>query len=229
MLSNLLTYFTSFFTSFTCRTALIIVDPQNDFCPGGSLAVNEANLIMPIINNLRDYLTTKYNTIVCITQDWHPKDHVSFHENNPGSTMFQPHTLENGIEQMMWPVHCVQDSDGAKFHNELITKNSDQIFQKGCKLSVDSYSGFGSPDLIEENTKLLGYLYRIWINRVVIVGLATDYCVKATALHAVKYKYKTYVVLNACRGVDIKTTQIAIEEMRNAGVIIVQDQSELFN
>jgi len=205
-------------------TSLIVVDMQYDFMPGGSLAVNEGDIIVPIVNEIYNYLSS---SITVFTQDFHPSNHVSFHINNPGSTIYKPWVLDSGVSQVMWPVHCVQGSDGAKLHSALNIKPTDKIFQKGTKQNCDSYSGFGSPNMIDENTGLLDYLHSVSIKSVVVVGLATDYCVKATALHAKQYGFQVYLVLSACRGVDVDSTNKSINEMKAAGVVIVNDLEHL--
>ena len=162
----------SVFNIIKMAKALIIVDMQNDFCEGGSLAVTEGNSVIPVINAFRD----KFDwDAVYLTRDWHPADHCSFQTNNPGSTMFQNFTLENDTEQMMWPVHCVQNTPGAEFHPELNRKDTDVDILKGQEKMKDQYSGFGNPDLKAS-------LLEKGITRVFVVGLAYDYCVGETAI-----------------------------------------------
>jgi nicotinamidase/pyrazinamidase len=212
----------TFLLSIFYRTAFLVIDAQFDFMPknahfpdGGSLSVTEGDLIIPVINQLRAWLFEKFKAITVFSQDWHPADHVSFQRNNEGSTLFQPWKLASGEMQMMWPAHCVQGTPGAQIHPSIYRQMWDWIFQKGTK-GVDSYSAFGDPTMKVEDTGLLAYLLSMWVYRVVVAGIATDYCVKFTALHAQEFGFKTYVVLSGCRGVGTESTTAAIEEMRNS-------------
>lgn len=200
-------------------TALIIVDPQNDFCPGGALAVEGGDQVMPVINRLRRDLRPD---MVVITQDWHPGDHTSFADNNPGEELFKP----RADGQMMWPRHCVQGSKGAEVHPNLVVRATDHFVRKGAKAEVDSYSGFGSEPLPKggrkESTGLYLILRRAGVKTVYVVGLAFDYCVAATAKDAVAAGFKTTVVRNATRAVNPASAAIAEAEMLTAGVKIVE-------
>ncbi|CEL94160.1 unnamed protein product [Vitrella brassicaformis CCMP3155] len=199
------------------KAALIIVDVQNDFCEGGSLAVNEAEEILPVINSLRD---KPLFDCVILTCDWHPLDHCSFAANHPGAELFTVKKLpDTGVDQMMWPVHCVAHSVGAAFHPQLKRCAGDLIVRKGLDKTVDSYSGFGSAP---EKTELLQLLKDRGIQTVYTVGLATDYCVGSTALDAAKNGFETYVVLNACRGVAQCTTDSMKQKLQEANVKIIQ-------
>lgn len=197
--------------------ALIIVDVQNDFLPGGALAVKDGNKIIPLINKLQN----KFELIVA-TQDWHPKDHGSFasnHNKNPGEKIQLA-----GLEQILWPDHCVQETKGADFAADLKTYKFDKVFRKGTDKNIDSYSGFfdnGHKKL----TGLADYLKEKGVTEVYIVGLATDYCVKFTALDAVNLGFNTNIILPACRGVDLNKgdVQRAVEEMVNKGVKIMKE------
>lgn len=204
-------------------TSLIVVDVQPDFCPTGALEVKEGDQVIPVINQIRAYLP---NAIKVFTQDYHPRDHASFQINNPGSTLFNEWVLSNGTKQMMWPPHCVQGTPGADLHSALVRNPEDRVFQKGTKTMIDSYSGFGAPDLSDENTGLLDYLRAEKVTRVVVVGLATDYCVKATAMDAKKYGFDVYLVLSACRSVSPDVTS-SIAEMTAVGIHIVQNFIDL--
>ncbi len=180
------------------RSALIIVDLNNDFMPGGALAVKGADEILGLINPLA--AEGKYNYVVA-TQDWHPKDHISFKN---------------------WPVHCVAETRGAEFHPSFDTKNVHAVIKKGFTKNADSYSGFY--DEQGRSNGLAELLITNHIDEVDIVGIATDYCVRATAIEAVqKAGFKTRVLLHACRGVGLKPDDIpnSIEEMKKAGVAIV--------
>jgi len=195
--------------------ALILVDLQNDFCPGGALPVREGHHIVPLINGIHD----KYDLVVA-TQDWHPKDHGSFataHNKKPGEKI-----LLNGIEQILWPDHCVQDTKGAEFIKTLEVKHIDKVFQKGTEKHIDSYSGFFDNGR-KKDTGLGKYLKDKGVLDVHIVGLATDYCVKHTALDAVTLGFRTAVITDLCRGVDVVPGDIenAINAMRDAGIRIL--------
>ena len=194
--------------------ALIIVDLQNDFCPGGALPVKEGDRIVPLVNALQ-----KSFDLVVATQDWHPPDHLSFasqHHKPPGEVI----TL-SGLPQVLWPDHCVQGSRGAAFVPGLDTAKMDRVFQKGTDREIDSYSGFFDNGH-RKSTGLGDYLKAKGVDEVYIVGLATDYCVKYTALDAAALGFRTHVVDDACRGVELKEGDVAraLEEMRRAGVHI---------
>jgi len=196
-------------------TALIIVDIQRDFCAGGSLAVGDADSVVPIINHLR---TTLAPDLVALTQDWHPADHTSFITNNPGERLFETRRHDG---QMMWPVHCVQESEGASWHKDLQTLSSDVIVRKGTKQAVDSYSGFGSKDKIGERTQLEPILRAAGITEVVVVGLAFDYCVAATAKDAAAFGFRTTLVRGASRAVAAESAAVAEKELKAAGVMVL--------
>ena len=184
------------------KVALIIVDVQNDFCEGGSLAVKDASQILPQVNTL---IENKLFSKVYFTADWHPSNHASFHENNPGTELFQTIVLEDtGKEQVMWPTHCVQESNGAEIHKDITVKDDHVLVKKGMLERVDSYSGFGSPP---EDTGLAKMLQDDGITTVYVVGLAYDYCVGSTARDAAKNGYKTYVVMDATKGIATETSE----------------------
>ena len=195
--------------------ALIIVDVQNDFCPGGALAVKEGDQIVPIINKIM----SKFDLVVA-TQDWHPKNHKSFASNN-GKKVGEVIDL-NGLKQILWPDHCVQGSKGAEFVAKLDAKRIDRIFQKGTDPEIDSYSGFFDNGH-KKRTGLDDYLRKKGVDEVYIVGLATDYCVKFTALDAVELGFKTYLIQDACRGVNLNNhdSDEAIQGMKTKGVGII--------
>lgn len=199
--------------------ALILVDIQNDFCPGGNLAVKDGDQVIPIVNQLQ--LKKDYDLIVA-TQDWHPKNHKSFASNNLGKSVGEMGEL-NGQPQVMWPDHCVQRSNGAAFHKDLDMSKIVKIFQKGTNPEVDSYSGFFDNDH-KSSTGLGEYLKSEGVTFVDVVGLALDYCVKATALDSNNLGFITTVIVPATRAVnltpgdDIK----AVAELKKAGVLVYE-------
>ncbi len=178
------------------KDALIIVDVQNDFCPGGTLAVKNGDTIVKEVNKIQ-----KLFRYVILTQDWHPKDHTSFSTSNPDRKVFTTKKMPYG-EQVIWPPHCVIGTNGAKFHKDLKTDNANLIIRKGFRKNIDSYSGFFENDRIT-STGLNGVLKSLKIERVFVVGLALDFCVQYTALDSVRLGYKTYVIKNATLPVDI--------------------------
>jgi nicotinamidase/pyrazinamidase len=202
--------------------ALILVDIQNDFCPGGALAVSEGDRIVPIVNRLMP----RYDLVVA-TQDWHPADHGSFAANNPGKQPGELHEL-GGLPQVMWPNHCVQGTPGAEFHPQLDTNRVEAVFRKGTDKAVDSYSGFYD-NAQRRSTGLLGYLKEKGVTEVDVVGLATDYCVKFTALDAAKAGFATTLIEDAARGVNLSPGDVAqaVEDMLAAGVKVVTSDAIL--
>lgn len=196
--------------------ALLLVDLQNDFCPGGALGVPEGDLVVPIANRLIDAFE-----LVVATQDWHPADHGSFAANHPGKQPGDVIKLD-GLEQVLWPVHCVQNTPGAEFHRELNLDCVTHVFQKGTDPKVDSYSGFFDNGR-RAATGLGDYLREQGVRRVYVCGLATDYCVAFTALDGAALGFETYLVEDACRGVNLKPGDVdrAVAEMRSQGVRIV--------
>ncbi|MDB6035331.1 MAG: hypothetical protein JWM16_5669 [Verrucomicrobiales bacterium] len=197
--------------------ALVLVDLQNDFGPGGALPVPEGDAIVPLINQLQ-----KQFQLVVATQDWHPSTHGSFAANHPGSKRGETIQL-NGLPQILWPIHCVQNTPGAEFLHTLDRTGIEMIFQKGTDSGIDSYSGFFDNGH-RKSTGLGDYLKSKSVEEVYIVGLATDYCVKFTALDSVQLGFKTFLIQDACRGVDLKPgdTASAVDEMRRAGVRILK-------
>ena len=175
--------------------ALLVVDVQNCFLPGGSLAVNDGAAIIPVINSL----AKSFSSIV-LTQDWHTKDHVSFASQHAGKKPFDMIDLPYG-KQVLWPDHCVQGTDGAALHPDLNIPEAQLIIRKGFRSGVDSYSAFLEADRKTE-TGLRGYLKSRGIKRVFLTGLATDFCVAWTALDARKFGFEAIVVADACRGID---------------------------
>lgn len=193
--------------------ALILVDIQNDFLPGGALPVPRGDEIIPVANRLQEEFP-----LVVATRDWHPANHGSFAANHPGKRPGEIAPLD-GLRQILWPVHCVQRSRGAAFAPGLETARIAKVFPKGTNPLVDSYSGFFDNGR-RKATGLAAYLRSRGVTAVTIAGLATDYCVKATALDAQAYGFKTTVVTDACRGVDLVPGDSlrACAEMERAGI-----------
>lgn len=197
-------------------SALIVVDVQNDFCPGGGLAVTDGDMIVPVINRLMESFTT-----VVATQDWHPADHSSFSSNNSGTAVYDMKDI-NGIAQVMWPDHCVQGTDGADFHKDLNTDRFSVVIRKGTQTMLDSYSGFLENDK-KTATGLRGYLTDKGIKKVYVTGLATDYCVLYTAMDAKSAGFDVYLITDACRGVDFPAGNVdaALKQMQENGINII--------
>ena len=212
-------------TSITKRDALIVIDIQNDFCPGGSLAVADGDSIIPGVLDLAE----AFDTIV-MTQDWHPKDHASFAETH-GLEPFSSVELPYG-SQTLWPDHCVQGTFGAEFHTELhsAVNASCAIVRKGMNPDIDSYSAFYENDKTTV-TGLTGYLKSRGIERVFLVGLAYDFCVAYSALDAVKDGFEAVVVKDLCRsiGMPVDNGRTTVDVMEDAfasnGVVVVDAQS----
>ena len=196
--------------------ALILVDLQNDFLPGGALPVPEGDAVIPVANHLITYFD-----LVVATQDWHPADHGSFAANHPGKNPGDSIIL-HGLDQILWPVHCVRNTPGAFFAGDLDTNRLDRIFLKGTDPDIDSYSGFFDNGH-KKDTGLGDYLRENGVTDVYILGLATDYCVRFTALDACQLGFTTFLVEDGCRGVNLNPGDIhaSIEDMKKAGVIVL--------
>jgi nicotinamidase/pyrazinamidase len=194
--------------------ALIVIDVQNDFCPGGALAVAEGDQIIPRINALMaDYAT------VVLTQDWHPADHSSFAANHPGAAPFSLTDMPYG-PQVLWPTHCVQGTAGAAFHAALRTDPAQLVIRKGFRAGIDSYSAFFENDQAT-STGLEGYLRSRGVARVTLVGLATDYCVAYSALDAARLGFAARVLEGATRAIDLNGSLAEAQaRMRAAGVVL---------
>jgi nicotinamidase/pyrazinamidase len=193
--------------------ALILVDIQNDFLPTGALPVPKGDEVVSVANEIMgDY------PIVVATQDWHPANHGSFAASHPGKNPFAMIDL-NGLPQVLWPVHCVQGSFGAEMAPGLNVAGITKVFQKGTDLGIDSYSGFFDNGR-RKATGLGEWLKAQGVDVVDIMGLATDYCVKATALDAVSLRFRTSLMLRGCRGVELAVgdCEKAVEAMKAAGV-----------
>ena len=195
--------------------ALIVIDVQNDFCPGGALAVTDGNAIVPGINALMQKVPC-----VVLTQDWHPADHSSFASEHPGAAAYDLTEMPYG-PQVLWPDHCVQGSTGADFHAALHTDPADLIIRKGFRRAIDSYSAFFENDKTTP-TGLEGYLRARGITDLVLVGLATDFCVAYSAQDAARLGFDVTVRLDLCRGIDLNgSLEAALGAMRAAGVRLV--------
>ncbi|MBV4485078.1 bifunctional nicotinamidase/pyrazinamidase [Pseudomonas sp. SWRI153] len=198
------------------RAALLVIDVQNDFIPGGQLPVPEGDLVVPLINRL----ARQFKHVV-VSQDWHPSGHISFASSHPGRQPFELIELPYGA-QTLWPEHCVQDTDGAQFHPELDLPHAQLIIRKGCNLGIDSYSAFLEADR-STTTGLSGYLRERGIDTVYMVGLALDFCVMFSALDARAAGFNAFVVLDACRAIDLDgSLAAAIIRMQEAGVGLIQ-------
>lgn len=196
--------------------ALIVIDVQNDFCPGGALAVSEGDQIVPLINAMMPDFDT-----VILTQDWHPVGHSSFASSHDGKIPFETTEMPYGT-QVLWPDHCVQGSPGAAFHPDLRT-DGDLIIRKGFRPAIDSYSAFFENDQTTP-TGLEGYLRTRGIDSLVMVGLATDFCVHFSAVDAARLGFVVEVRLSACRAIDMDASlDAASEAMRNSGVRLSLD------
>lgn len=199
------------------QRALIIVDLQNDFMPGGSLEVPKGDEVVPIANAVQ-----KNFPIIVATKDWHPEEHGSFAKNHPARKEGEVVDLA-GLPQILWPRHCVQNAHGSEFVKELDISRVTKIIHKGTDAQIDSYSTFYD-NAHRRSTGLDEYLQEHNVEEVYILGVATDYCVKYSVLDALHLGYKTYVIEDACRGVNLKPndSQKAIAEMQAAGAEIIQ-------
>lgn len=195
--------------------ALLLIDIQNDFLPGGALAVPEGDLIIPLANAL-----IAEHSIVVATQDWHPAQHASFAANHPGKSLYDQIDL-HGLPQTLWPTHCVQQTGGALFAPGLATQSITRVFPKGTDPAIDSYSGFFDNGR-RGDTGLSQWLREQGVTELTVCGLATDYCVKFSVLDALEQGFKVRVVIDACRGVNLQNGDCdrAIEEMSSHGAII---------
>jgi len=192
--------------------ALIVIDVQNNFCPGGALAVTDADAIIPRVNALMDEFAVKV-----LTQDWHPASHSSFAANHPGAEPFSLTEMPYG-PQVLWPVHCVQGTEGAAFHKALRTNPADLVIRKGFRASIDSYSAFFENDH-KTPTGLEGYLRTRGVTDLTLVGLATDFCVAYSAIDAAGLGFKVTVLDGACRAIDLNGSLAdARTKMRAAAV-----------
>jgi len=196
---------------------LLLIDLQNDFCPGGALAVEEGNLLIPIANALMPRFD-----LVLATQDWHPATHGSFAANHPWRKPGQVIDL-HGLSQVLWPIHCVQESFGAEFVPTLNTAGIHKVFVKGTDPEIDSYSGFFDNGH-RKATGLGDYLKAQGVDELYVMGIATDYCVKFTVLDALELGFKVNLIQDACRGVNLQAGDVeqALLDMQSAGANLVK-------
>jgi nicotinamidase/pyrazinamidase len=198
------------------KKALIVIDVQNDFCPGGSLPVKYGDKIIPVINRIMDGFD-----IIIGTQDWHPQNQISFASNHKGKNPNDQIEID-GLVQVLWPDHCVQGTAGAEFHKDLNSKKFNMMLRKGTSPKIDSYSAFMENDKKTE-TGLHGYIKALKISDVYFCGLATDYCVYYSAIDSVSYGFSTHLIIDACAGIDFPEGNIktVITEMKKNGIIIL--------
>ena len=196
---------------------LLIIDVQNDFCPGGALAVADGDATVPIINRL----SQRFGHVV-LTQDWHPSGHSSFATSHPGSAPFETIALPYG-QQTLWPDHCVQGTSGAAFHPRLSTERAELVIRKGFRPEIDSYSAFFENDR-HTPTGLAGYLRDRGLQRIFLAGLATDYCVYYSAVDARRLGFEAAVIESGCRAIDLAGSLAAAwSGMQEAGVQRIRD------
>lgn len=202
--------------------ALILIDIQNDFCPGGALAVPGGDQVVTVANRLQPGFG-----LVVATQDWHPREHGSFASQHPGRVPGDRVQL-GGLPQVLWPDHCVQGTAGADFHPDLDLRRVSAVVRKGMDVEIDSYSGFYDNGH-RQSTGLAGLLRERGVRRLFLVGLATDYCVRFTALDAVREGFTAVVLVDGCRGVELSPGDVdaALVELGEAGVstVLTEDLS----
>jgi len=194
---------------------LVVVDIQNDFCPGGSLSVPHGDEVVPLINRL----ATRYEH-VALTQDWHAPDHLSFASAHPGKQPYDTIMLPYGA-QILWPDHCVRATRGAEFHKNLQIPQAGLVLRKGLHRKIDSYSTFYENDR-KTPTGLIGYLRERGFGRVFLAGLALDFCVRYSAEDASRERFEVVVVEDACRGIDVDGSMAATREsFRTLGIVCI--------
>lgn len=200
--------------------ALVVVDLQYDFLPGGTLAVNKGDEIIPIINDIQSSFD-----LVVATQDWHPANHKSFASQHKGKQLFDVIDL-NGIPQVLWPDHCVQGTKGSQFSKEWQSEKVTAIFRKGTNVEVDSYSGFYDNNK-KDKTGLLGFLKEKEVTQVYVCGLAADYCVYYTAIDAKNAGFDTYFLNFATKAISETGLQQAKEDMLKKGIVVIEQLTDL--
>jgi nicotinamidase/pyrazinamidase len=199
------------------RDVLLIIDVQNDFCPGGALAVPQGDAIVPAVNRL----AAEFAHVV-LTQDWHPRRHASFAGSHPGKQPFETIELSYG-QQILWPEHCVQGTQGAAFHAGLDVPHAELVVRKGFRSAIDSYSAFRENDH-RTPTGLAGYLKERGFQRITLCGLATDFCVLYSAIDGREAGFEVSLVTSACRGIDIEgSLSHAMRSMNKAGVSLLTE------
>tara|TARA_Y100001970_G_scaffold61720_1_gene78800 strand:- start:1138 stop:1764 length:627 start_codon:yes stop_codon:yes gene_type:complete len=193
-------------------TALVLIDIQNDFCPGGALAVDKGDEIVEISNKIQEQFKIKI-----ITQDWHPSTHKSFASNHEGKEPLSTVEMFYG-QQVLWPNHCIQGTEGSKFHSKLITDSADLIIRKGFRPEIDSYSAFFENDQ-KTPTGLDGYLKSRGVNKIYLCGLALDFCVYFSAIDGAELGYNVNVIQDACRAIDLDgSLEKSLNDMKSKGV-----------
>jgi nicotinamidase/pyrazinamidase len=178
---------------------LLVIDVQNDFCPGGSLAISNGNEVIPVINKLAE----RFQHVI-FTQDWHPLGHESFASSHPGKDAYDSTQAPYG-PQTLWPDHCVQDTNGAEFHKDLNVSKAELILRKGFRKDIDSYSAFLENDHLT-STGLAGYLRERTFRRIFIAGLAYDFCVRFSAIDGKAAGFDSFVIEDACRAVNLENS-----------------------
>ena len=206
------------------KDALIIVDIQNDFVPGGALPVSKGDEIVGDVNKVAQIFKSN-KAIIVLTQDWHPKDHLSFASNHPGKKPGDEFRSD-AIGPVLWPDHCVQGTQGANFHKDLNTNLANAVIRKGLNPKVDSYSGFLENDKKTE-TGLVGYLKSLKIERLFVCGLALDYCCYATAMDGIQIGFKVYFLEDLTRGIDIPPGNVSncLKNMEKKGIKVTNKNS----
>lgn len=200
------------------KSVFLVVDIQNDFLPQGALGVREGDAVVPVVNSLQE----RFDCVIA-TQDWHPKDHGSFASNHPGKRPGD-HVILGGVDQVLWPDHCIQGSCGAEFAPGLAARRFELIVHKGTDKGIDSYSAFYDNGH-RRSTGLESFLRKHSVTDVYIAGLATDYCVKFSVFDAIESGFRAHVVRDGCRGVDLEAgdSEKALNEMRRKGARVISE------
>jgi nicotinamidase/pyrazinamidase len=202
----------------TAKDVFVAIDVQNDFCPGGGLAVPDGDAVVPVINRLGERFPH-----VILTQDWHPAGHDSFASSHPGTSPFETTELSYGT-QVLWPDHCVQETEGAAFHKDLHLPHAELVLRKGFRKEIDSYSAFYENDRVT-TTGLTGYLRARGFTRLFMAGLATDFCVYYSAEDGIREGFEVVLIEDACRAIDLDgSLNAAMTAMGDAGVVISSEE-----